>query len=55
MNKKGRYILLNILKSDGGNSRIAKPKRGELPLTQKVKNTVNKKFLGITFKIRNCF
>ena len=48
------YLVLIQLKSEG-TYRIAKPKQGGLPLTQKVKNKVNKKFLGITFKIRNCF
>ena len=36
------YLVLFQFKSEG-NFGIAKPKQGELPLTQKVKNTVNKK------------
>ena len=57
MNKKKLQILLqNNTKISDSNSRKAKPNRGELPLTEKVKNAeLTKKFLGTTFKIRNCF
>ena len=48
-----RYLILVQINSED-NSHIATPKRGKLPSTQKVKNTVNKKFLVARFKIRNC-
>ena len=34
---------------------VQQSQNGEFPLTQKVKNIADKKFLCITFKTRNCF